>query len=203
MKYSYALSLLMAIAAPVFAQDTTTTTPAATTPAVTTPSTTATGAPTPYPDACAKACMDKRSECQSKPDANRATCAAEFAACVGYNPYAEQPYVDPTACSHSSMPAPTGAAGCAMACTGRKNECMGKPDANHSTCAAEYADCLGYNPYAAEPYVEPTACSHAAAPTGTEKPAPTKGTEPPAVTAGGDRVKPVVALLALGAAALL
>ncbi|KAM5349629.1 hypothetical protein ACJ41O_006134 [Fusarium nematophilum] len=174
MRYSYALGLLtIAFGSPVQADD------------------------------CAQACTDTKNACLVKPDTNRAVCASEYAACLGYNPYDAQPFVEPTACSKVPtstvapvVPKPTEADACARDCTEKKDACMTAPDANHAACAAEYAGCLGYNPYDGEPYVEPTACSQGAS-------TPTATHEAPVVTAAGDRIQPAVALLALGAAALL
>ncbi|KAH7306127.1 hypothetical protein BKA65DRAFT_578271 [Rhexocercosporidium sp. MPI-PUGE-AT-0058] len=56
--------------------------------------------PTSSPDDCHK----KENECRSKPDANQATCSAELANCLGYNPFtnpAQPEAIYPTA------PAPT------------------------------------------------------------------------------------------------
>lgn len=66
-------------------------------------------------DACAQKCIDAHDKCNTAPDANHATCAAEFAGCLNYNPYdgKDGTLVYPTACSAatalaSATPKPTG-----------------------------------------------------------------------------------------------
>lgn len=57
---------------------------------------------------------------------------------------------------------PTAPAGdeCVKKCTDAYDQCRGKPDSNKSTCASEYASCLGHNPFQGSGFVTPTACSH-------------------------------------------
>ncbi|GES65807.1 putative cell wall glycoprotein [Aspergillus terreus] len=50
-------------------------------------------------DACAEACNDAHNKCVTKPGANMAYCASEYASCLGYNPYNQDPFVTPTACA--------------------------------------------------------------------------------------------------------
>ncbi|KAF4450822.1 cell wall glyco, partial [Fusarium albosuccineum] len=69
---------------------------------------------------------------------------------------------------------------CAEMCTDKYNKCRSSPAANQATCAAEYAQCLGYNPFGSNgSFVTPTAC-HGPAPTGPAPtaPAPTGGAPP-------------------------
>ncbi|KAK0384614.1 hypothetical protein NLU13_8700 [Sarocladium strictum] len=81
---------------------------------------------------------------------------------------------------------------CLDKCNAAHVACQNAPGANMATCAAQYAGCLGYNPWGSGSYVAPTACSTtAAAPTATH-----------VVVAGAGRVVPG-ALAALGALALL
>ncbi|KXH49143.1 hypothetical protein CNYM01_06925, partial [Colletotrichum nymphaeae SA-01] len=72
-------------------------------------------------------------------------------------------------------PATTGAA-CVTGCNDAYNKCRSAPGANMSTCAAQYAGCLGYSPFGPDgSLVTPTACSGSAtgaAPTATAKPLP-------------------------------
>ncbi|KAJ4266066.1 hypothetical protein NW762_004039 [Fusarium torreyae] len=134
--------------------------------------------PPPAPtDDCVKKCNDAHDKCQTAPDANQATCAAEYSECLGYNPY-EGTFVEPTACSAASSavkPTATNTApvtdDCVKKCDDAHDKCNTAPDANHAECAAEYAECLGYNPYESGNLVAPTACSAASSamkPTGTE-----------------------------------
>ncbi|CZR45798.1 uncharacterized protein FPRO_15026 [Fusarium proliferatum ET1] len=122
-------------------------------------------------DECLAKCNAAHDKCNTAPDANHATCAAEYAECIGYNPYGGASFVTPTACSHSSKPTATETAKadeCVMKCDKAHDACNTAPDANHATCAAEYAECLGYNPYGGASFVTPTACSHSSKPTATE-----------------------------------
>ncbi|KAF5712473.1 cell wall glycoprotein [Fusarium mundagurra] len=124
-------------------------------------------------DECLAKCNAAHDKCNTAPGANHATCAAEYAECLGYNPYGSGSLVAPTACSHSAKPTATETAkagDCLEKCNKAHDACNEAPDANHATCAAEWADCLGYNPYDGPggSLVEPTACSHSAKPTATE-----------------------------------
>ncbi|KAF5610763.1 surface protein SP1 [Fusarium subglutinans] len=122
-------------------------------------------------DACLAKCNAAHDKCNTAPNANHATCAAEYAECIGYNPYGGASYVAPTACSHSSKPTAIETAKadkCVMKCDKAHDACNTAPNANHAQCSAEYAECLGYNPYGSGSLVAPTACSHSAKPTATE-----------------------------------
>ncbi|KAK1723161.1 uncharacterized protein BDZ83DRAFT_532314, partial [Colletotrichum acutatum] len=166
---------------------------------------------------CAATCADAYNKCRGAPDANRATCAAEYAGCLGYSPFGpDGSLVTPTACSGTATavppiatgivppgtvtavppiatgivppgtatavppiatgivpPATTGDA-CVAGCNDAYNKCRSAPGANLSTCAAQYAGCLGYSPYGPDgSLVTPTACSGSATgavPTATGKP---------------------------------
>ncbi|KAK0374097.1 hypothetical protein CLIM01_08543 [Colletotrichum limetticola] len=150
---------------------------------------------------CAATCAAAYDKCRGAPDANRATCAAEYAGCLGYSPFGpDGSLVTPTACSGTATavppittvapptgtavppittgvfpPATTGAA-CVTGCNDAYNKCRSAPGANMSTCAAQYAGCLGYSPFGPDgSLVTPTACSGSAtgaAPTATAKPLP-------------------------------
>jgi hypothetical protein len=163
---------------------------------------TATATGTAVADACAQKCIDERYKCDTGPDANHATCAGEFAECLGYNPYngKDGTLVNPTACSASSSAHATATGApldaCAEKCIKAHNDCDTAPDANHATCAAKFAECLNYNPYDGKDgtLVNPTACSAATTlasatskPTGgeTSKPAPT---ETNVIVNGAERV---------------
>ena len=170
---------------------------------------TATMAPEPSADTCLETCNAAKSKCQSNLDNNRSTCASEYAACLGYNPYGGSGYVEPTACSKGATsnatttmatgtatmgPKSTGSDACLQDCNKTKSDCQVKLNANQVECGANFTACIGYSPYGASGYVEPTACSRGAS-------TPT-GSDVVVVTGAADRVKPAVALLALGAAAL-
>jgi hypothetical protein len=130
----------------------------------------------PAVDECAAKCTDAHNKCVTTPGSNKSTCAAEFAECLGYNPY-EGEYKEPTACSTTSGPKPTQPTKptpptkdeCAAHCTGAFRKCQVTPGSNKSTCAANYAQCLGFNPFSGNgTLVEPTACSSP----GVPKPTP-------------------------------
>ncbi|KAG6100607.1 hypothetical protein E4U30_004275 [Claviceps sp. LM220 group G6] len=95
-----------------------------------------------------------------------------------------------------------GDAECAKKCNEEYNACRTAPDANMSFCASKLASCVGYNPFTGGAFVSPTACSAAATQPGGGAATGT-GANPPAVTAGAGQVSPALALLALGAVALL
>ncbi|KAL6696257.1 hypothetical protein J3F84DRAFT_373532 [Trichoderma pleuroticola] len=100
------------------------------------------------PEECAVKCTTAHDACLVKPDANRAECASEYAACLGYNPY-EGGFVVPTACSKTTTAAPTQtkAPQDECKCYDEYNKCRSAPGANMSYCASQYAGCLGYNPF--------------------------------------------------------
>ncbi|KAF5679882.1 cell wall glycoprotein [Fusarium denticulatum] len=53
---------------------------------------------------CAEICSDKYDDCRVAPNANMATCAAEYAACLNYNPWESGKFVKPTACHAGGKP---------------------------------------------------------------------------------------------------
>ncbi|KAL7792959.1 hypothetical protein V8C37DRAFT_379652 [Trichoderma ceciliae] len=130
------------------------------------------------PEKCAAECTAAHDVCATKPGANMAQCASEYAACLGYNPY-EHGFVAPTACSKTtSAAAPTKTApphdDCAKECYEEYNKCRSAPGANQSTCASKYAECLGYNPFDGHHDHEevPTKCSSKPITTPTRPPPP-------------------------------
>ncbi|KAG8156480.1 hypothetical protein KVR01_013584 [Diaporthe batatas] len=172
-------------------------------------------------DACVDACNAKWDACRAAPDANRASCAADFAGCVGYNPFASDTFVAPTACSTSTAitatvtptPSAAPASACVTACNNAYDACRSKPDANRASCAADYAGCLGYNPFdGSGSLVAPTACAvvsstsaarNSTAPKTTAV-APPAATTKPVQVAGAGNLKPGMAVLVgVGAMALL
>ncbi|KAF7937721.1 uncharacterized protein EAE97_007517 [Botrytis byssoidea] len=133
-------------------------------------------APSTSADACSDKCNTQYNTCRSAPDANRSTCASNYASCLGYSPFdSNGSLVAPTACSSvastpaasapgSSAPAPsTSADACSDKCNTQYNTCRSAPDANRSTCASNYASCLGYSPFDSNgSLIAPTACSSSA-----------------------------------------
>ncbi|KPM46319.1 hypothetical protein AK830_g24 [Neonectria ditissima] len=104
---------------------------------------------------------------------------------------------------------------CAKECTDAYNKCRGGPDANMATCAAGYAQCLGYSPFGDDGSLKtPTACSSSSVPTvpavvpttvysqPTTPVATPTGGQPPVVTGAAGRIAPAGILVALGAIAL-
>ncbi|KKP04674.1 hypothetical protein THAR02_03217 [Trichoderma harzianum] len=103
------------------------------------------------PEECAVKCTTAHDACLVKPDTNRAECASEYAACLGYNPY-EGSFVNPTACSKTmtattAAPTQTKTPQDECKCYDEYNKCRSAPGANMSYCASQYAGCLGYNPF--------------------------------------------------------
>jgi hypothetical protein len=92
--------------------------------------------------ACAQKCNAELSDCQGKPDPNESFCAANYAGCLGYDPYTPT-FKMATECAVKLSAAEE----CAKKCNAALSDCQGKPDPNESTCAANYAACVGYNPY--------------------------------------------------------
>ncbi|KAF4982101.1 hypothetical protein FZEAL_2207 [Fusarium zealandicum] len=62
--------------------------------------------PAGHPEECPAMCAESYDMCRGKPDANRASCAAEYSECLGYVPFGpDGSLITPTACS--SQPKPT------------------------------------------------------------------------------------------------
>ncbi|KAG8672459.1 hypothetical protein FPOAC2_05850 [Fusarium poae] len=123
----------------------------------------------PYTYDCVSECSSDYDTCRTAPGANMSTCAAQYAGCLGYNPFEGGSLVTPTACSvpASDTPKPTqsSTSDCVTGCNNDYNKCRTAPSANMSTCAAQYAGCLGYNPFEGGSLITPTACSDKAEPT--------------------------------------
>jgi hypothetical protein len=173
-------------------------------------------------DACSDACLTAWDACRGKPEANMASCASDYAGCVGYNPWESGGFVTPTACSKSAMPSSTSAAptpappaptnACVAACDAAYDACRGKPGANMASCASDYAGCVGYNPWESGSYVQPTACSAVPSMSSAKPNATGTGTVPatyppatskPVQVAGAASLKPIMGLIAVGALAFL
>lgn len=160
-------------------------------------------------DACVDACNKAWDTCRTKPDANHASCAADFAGCVGYNPFESGSLVPPTTCvvTTSSTPAPSAppASPCVTACNNAYDTCRSKSDANRASCASDYAGCLGYNPFESGSLITPTACAGPSilptmvSPNATSSKnmyPPPGATTKPVQVAGAGNMKPAMALLA-------
>jgi len=101
-------------------------------------------------DECSAQCLKEYRECQTAPDANQSYCASQVAECLGYNPFENGSFHTPTACSEHPEPtttAPPQEEECAEKCTKAYNACRVAPGANMATCAAQYAECLNFNPF--------------------------------------------------------
>jgi hypothetical protein len=156
-----------------------------------------------HPDACAKKCIETHDACRGAPGANLSTCSSNFANCLGYKPDNDKPlwckkHTTPSnSTTTSTSPSHTKAPHvdeCAKKCTDTYNACRTKPGANMSTCASDYASCLGFSPFQGNGTVTPTACK---ASNSTAAP-----TVP--VTAGGEQLTPLYTILyALGLLAFL
>ncbi|KAG5793007.1 hypothetical protein H9Q69_007926 [Fusarium xylarioides] len=88
---------------------------------------------------------------------------------------------------------------CVAKCNKAHDECRTKPDANQATCAAEYANCLGYNPYDnGGSLVTPTACSAASSATSSGS-KPTGSHTPPVIVNGAGHLSSTSIISAVGA----
>ncbi|EGU74240.1 hypothetical protein FOXB_15248, partial [Fusarium oxysporum f. sp. conglutinans Fo5176] len=152
-------------------------------------------------------------------------CKKEYVVCLGYNPWDVTPFVKPTVCKHGEDSGSKGnnnggssssssksddyskTSGsksdsssksgsdeeCAVECTTVYKACCDASGAIIETCKTAYTTCLGFNPWDVTPYVEPTVCKKGGKPSGDDV----------VIVSGGERVRPVLALLAMGAIALL
>ncbi|KAG8359568.1 hypothetical protein FVEN_g2992 [Fusarium venenatum] len=178
---------------------------------------------------CCVQCTTVYDECCSIDGHDIETCKSEYTVCLGYSPFDVTPYVKPTVCKHgdnsgSKSKGDTGYNGkgndsgynsktggdkskgdtgyhgsksgseeeCCVQCTTVYNACCDASGAIIETCKEAYTVCLGYNPWDVVPFVEPTVCKHGK-PSGDDV----------VIVSGGDRVRPVLALIAVGAFALL
>jgi hypothetical protein len=173
---------------------------------------------------CCVQCTTVYDECCSIDGHDIETCKSEYTVCLGYSPFDVTPYVKPTVCKHgdnsgSNSKGDTGYNGkgdnsgsnsktggdksdsnskskgddqCAIQCSTVYKSCCDASGAIVETCKEAYTVCLGYNPFDSHPYVEPTVCKHG-------KPSD----DEVVIVSGGDRVRPVLALIAVGAFALL
>ncbi|KAJ4308230.1 hypothetical protein N0V84_012216 [Fusarium piperis] len=119
----------------------------------------------PPTDPCLEDCNKKHDACNSAPGANHASCASDYANCLGYNPYAGNGFVEPTACSKSmtTVPGPKKTESpevCCVTCTTTYKACCDAAGDVIDHCKVEYTTCLGYNPFDIIPWIEPTVCKH-------------------------------------------
>ncbi|CZR51470.1 uncharacterized protein PAC_01346 [Phialocephala subalpina] len=93
-------------------------------------------------------CEKVYADCQSKPDANQATCAALYAQCAVTTSGLNKPA--PSSTSSSATPSST------ADCEKVREECQSKPDANQSYCASLYVQCAGTTSGLNKPAPSPT-----------------------------------------------
>ncbi|KAF5982664.1 hypothetical protein FBULB1_4162 [Fusarium bulbicola] len=132
-------------------------------------------------DECATACTDAYNSCRVEPNASQAFCAEDYERCLGFNPFlGSNSITAPTACSRGATGAsntaavestavintlPRASRSSAPAYGGSSSSPIGIDTndsccANMASCAAQYAQCLGYNPFnGGGSLVTPTACS--------------------------------------------
>ncbi|KAF5669994.1 hypothetical protein FHETE_4677 [Fusarium heterosporum] len=79
---------------------------------------------------------------------------------------------------------------CCVTCTTTYKACCDAAGDYIETCKTAYSSCLGYSPFDVTPYVEPTVCKKG-------------GKDDIVIVSGGEQVRPVLALLIIGAVALL
>lgn len=112
-------------------------------------------------DTCAQQCNDQLAKCKADHNANQSTCITQYSGCIGYDWAAgDRQYA--TACSKSVTTTPTATAdACAQQCNAQLAKCKADPNANQSTCIAEYSGCIGYD-WASGNRQYATACSQVA-----------------------------------------
>nr|RBQ99333.1 hypothetical protein FVER53263_10793 [Fusarium verticillioides] len=183
-----------------------------------------------HEEECCVQCTTVYDECCSIDGHDIEVCKKEYVVCLGYNPWDITPFVKPTVCKHgedsgskggnnggssssssssssksdnssktsgskSDSSSKSGGSDeeCAVECTTVYKACCDASGAIIETCKTAYTTCLGFNPWDVTPYVEPTVCKKGGKPSGDDV----------VVVSGGERVRPVLALLAMGAIALL
>lgn len=157
-------------------------------------------------DACSDACSNAYDTCRTKPDANRASCAADYAGCLGYNPFESGSLVAPTACAGGSIMSTMAAPNATRSMTMMTQTVM-----SYTTyCPSPTSLVVNSKTYTV---TQPTTLTITDCPCTitTSMPVSTPGVvPPPAATtkpvqvAGAGNIKPAMALLAgVGAVALL
>ncbi|RSL42006.1 hypothetical protein CEP54_015638 [Fusarium duplospermum] len=178
--------------------------------------------PTGTPEECCIQCTTVYDSCCAADGAIIENCKAEYTICLGYNPWDIVPWVKPSVCKHGDKPYPpkggdhkgkdgkiivgpptsqtgtktntnTGKKGtpedCCIECTTIYKKCCDEAGDVIDHCKIAYTTCLGYNPFEVVPWVEPTVCKHS--------------DDDVVIVNGGENLRPALALLALGAIALL
>ncbi|PNP83938.1 hypothetical protein FNYG_02626 [Fusarium nygamai] len=179
-----------------------------------------------HEEECCVQCTTVYDECCSIDGHDIEVCKKEYVVCLGYNPWDVTPFVKPTVCKHgedsgskggnnggssssssksddssktsgskSDSSSKSGGSDeeCAVECTTVYKACCDASGAIIETCKTAYTTCLGFNPWDVTPYVEPTVCKKGGKPSGDDV----------VIVSSGERVRPVLALLAMGAIALL
>lgn len=175
---------------------------------------TKTAAPPPQ-DECAKKCGDGYDQCRAAPGANQSTCSSEYAKCLGYNPFdgqhehegkptkcSPQPVVTPTWTSPPPPPPPKMDCKHVKECTDEVDKCRPNPEADQAECSAEYAKCLGFNPFTPEGENSLKQCEEEGHKPGHNE---THPKPPPIIVSGASSMAPLglFSFLAAAAAALL
>ncbi|KAI0014932.1 hypothetical protein F4780DRAFT_766269 [Xylariomycetidae sp. FL0641] len=102
---------------------------------------------------CDSNCEDAYDSCVTGPNANHATCVANYASCSGKLPTLKRNQADSCDTQFDQCRGEKGAnlstcvskqATCESNCEDGYNSCVTAPDANMSTCNATYAKCAGH-----------------------------------------------------------
>ncbi|RBR08438.1 uncharacterized protein FIESC28_10238 [Fusarium coffeatum] len=158
------------------------------------PSTTERSYSIPYTYDCVSACNSDYNTCRTAPNANRATCASEYAECLGYNPFnSEGSLVTPTECSVAAsdivVPTMSGAS------SARSMASVSPPPMQDTT--------LGIATTFLQPIATcgPGECTY---PTATNEEAPPMGSETPVVIVdSAGSLQPLMVLVAVAAVVAL
>ncbi|KAL5590757.1 hypothetical protein FOBRF1_014314 [Fusarium oxysporum] len=143
---------------------------------------------------CVTECNDDYNTCRTAPDANMASCAAQYAQCLGYNPFnGGGSLVTPTACS---VPASV---------TTQVNQSNSSPQQSHMASQSE-APQPDTTAGPATSYQQPIATCNAGTcmdGTTTDGGTPGMATEPPVIVDAAGDVKPWIGFAALAIAVAL
>ncbi|KAG5746853.1 hypothetical protein H9Q72_011141 [Fusarium xylarioides] len=143
---------------------------------------------------CVTECNDDYSTCRTAPNANMASCAAQYAQCLGHNPFnGGGSLVTPTACS---VPASV---------TTQVTQSSSIPQQSQMASSSETSQ-PDTTPGLATSYQQPIATCDAGAcmgGTATDGGTPGMATEPPVIVNAAGSVKPWICLVALAIAVVL
>lgn len=159
------------------------------------PSTTEGTYTVPYTYDCVSECNSDYNTCRTAPNANRATCASEFAECLGYNPFnSEGSLVTPTECSVAAsdivIPTMSGASSAQSLMASQSPPPMQDTTLGMATTFQQPVATCG-----------PGECTY---PTGTNDAAPPMGNETPVVIVdGAGSLQPLMVLVAAAAVVAL